>query len=470
MIYEIKNKALQNSHQISVLFKDDINDDRIQEVCGIKKLEGFECEAGEINAFVNEDGYKNIIVGLGLKNKNPNIETIVRKAIFHNLKINGNLQISLDEIDSTYHLQVLMGSVLANYKLNKSAKDTTNLKKIIFISSNKSSKELLQKATILAESMSNVMDLVNAPSNIKTPYYLADFATKLGKSSGFTTKAIKGDQVEKEGLHALYAVGKASEAKPAFIVMEYKPKSPKKNLQKIGLVGKGITFDTGGISIKPSANMHMMKCDMAGGAAVIGMMEVAARMQLPYHIVGIVPAAENTLNGNAYRPGDIIKSYSGKTIEVIDTDAEGRLVLADGLAYMTKNYKPDILIDLATLTGSCVATLGYFAAGLFTTNDALADKFSKAGFECNEKVWRLPMWEDYKPYMNSDMADIKNLSSVPVAGATTAAKFLEVFTNDHPSYVHLDIAGVCYTDNDFYKSRVANAYGVKLLTQFIESL
>jgi leucyl aminopeptidase len=293
---------------------------------------------------------------------------------------------------------------------------------------------------------------------------------KSGKANGFKVKTIKGSDLEKANLHAVYAVGKASANPPAFIIMEYKPSVAKKGMKTIGLVGKGISFDTGGISIKPSANMHYMKCDMGGAAAVIGLMEAAAKMKLPHSIIGIVPTAENAVSGNAYRPGDIINTYSGKSIEVIDTDAEGRIVLADGLSYMVKNYKTDYLIDLATLTGSCVATLGYFASGLFTKNSDLSQKLLTAGQNTLERLWPLPMWDDYKSYMSSDMADIKNLSSVPVAGAITAAKFLEEFTNDHKAYAHLDVAGVVFTDSDIFKSRTASGYGVRLLVEFIEKL
>ena len=303
------------------------------------------------------------------------------------------------------------------------------------------------------------------PSNYKTPHYLSEYVKSAGQEQGFDVRVIKGAALQKNKLHALHEVGKGSENEPAFIIMEYK--AAKKPVAKIGLVGKGITFDTGGISLKNPTNMHYMKSDMAGAAAVIGVMQAAAELKLPIHLIGIVPAAENAVGSKAYRPGDIIQSYSGKTIEVIDTDAEGRLVLADGLAYMTKNYSPDYLIDLATLTGSCIATLGYTAAGLFTQNEELASELYQSGRITGEKNWRLPLWDDYKSQMQSDMADIKNLSSLPVAGAITAAKFLEAFTENHSAWAHLDIAGVSFTDSEYLKSRSATAYGVRLLTHWM---
>jgi leucyl aminopeptidase len=469
MKFTTSNKINQKSHLIVPIFKDQLDQKLVDIYLPNIKALGFEGNYGEQFCQVTSENKKVILLGLGEQDK-ANIEQALRKVIVQNSLLEGTIDVVLHHLSGEQIQEAIIGGILSNYQLNKNVELNQKPKSVAFVSTTKTVAKIFVKAEIMAQSIANVMDLVNQPSNIKTPMYLANHAQKIGKQYGYTTTIFKGDELIKKELHALYAVGKASDEKSAFIIMEYKPASGTKIKQKIGLVGKGVTFDTGGISLKPSSNMHYMKCDMAGGAAVIGMMELAARLQLPYHIVGIVAAAENIVNGNALKPGDIIKSYSGKTIEVIDTDAEGRLVLADGLAYMTKNYKPDILVDLATLTGSCVATLGYFAAGMFTNNDDLATLFYESGIQSKEKVWRLPMWDEYKPYMNSDMADIKNLSSVPVAGATTAAKFLELFTNDHSKYVHLDIAGVAFTDNDLYKSKVATGYGLKLLSKVIENL
>jgi leucyl aminopeptidase len=249
--------------------------------------------------------------------------------------------------------------------------------------------------------------------------------------------------------------------------MEYKHEAATK---KIGLVGKGVTFDTGGVSIKDSANMHYMKSDMGGAAAVFGTIEAAAKLQLPVHIIGVVPTTENSVDGLATKPGDVIGSYMGKTIEVIDTDAEGRLILADGLAYLNRNYTPDIIIDLATLTGSVIGTLGYTAAGMFTNNDQLGSSLKKIGDKTGEKLWRLPLWDDYEPELKSDIADIKNYHGKPFAGAIVAAKFLEVFTEKHPAWVHLDIAGTAFADSEFATQKSATAFGVRLLVQWLREL
>lgn len=334
----------------------------------------------------------------------------------------------------------------------------------------KSKLAIAQKALHMVEAQLAAMYLVDHPSNIKTPEFIGKYARKSGNQHGFDVTVFKAAQLKKMGMEALLAVGQGSANPPVLIVMEYKPEGKKSKTPTLGLVGKGISFDTGGISIKPSANMAYMKCDMAGAAAVIGAIELAARLKLDIHIVGVIPSAENSVDANSIRPGDVISSYSGKSIEVLDTDAEGRLVLADGLAYIIKQHQPDYLIDLATLTGSCVATLGYSAAGMFTNNEEMAAALTSVGESVNERVWRLPLFEDYLTDMQSDIADIKNLSGKPVAGASTAAKFLEYFTSEHKKWTHLDIAGVAFTDSEFAKMRTATAYGVRLLTGYMNKL
>jgi leucyl aminopeptidase len=329
----------------------------------------------------------------------------------------------------------------------------------------KNAQQSADKGIATAETQTRIMDLVNAAPNKKTPQYLADWAKDSGKKFGFKVTIFDKKQCEKAGLHAFLSVNKGSAEEPRFIIMEYKPKGATKT---IGLVGKGITFDTGGINIKPSANLHWMKSDMGGAAAVLGTLELAAKLKLPINVIGIVPSTENMVDGEGTKPGDVIGSYLGKTIEVIDTDAEGRLVLADGLAYIKKNFNPDTIIDLATLTGSIVSTLGYNAAGLFSNNDALATALSQAGDATGEKLWRLPLWDIYLEDMKSDVADISNLGNKPMSGAITAAKFLEVFIDGHTNWAHLDIAGTALQSNELGNARNATAYGIRLLTEFLE--
>lgn len=276
-------------------------------------------------------------------------------------------------------------------------------------------------------------------------------------------------KLQKSKIRCFLAVGKGSENEPQFVIMNYTPKENVAKIKHIGLVGKGITFDTGGLNIKTSGMLHM-KCDMAGGAAVFGAMQLIADLQLPVKVTAIVPCAENSVDAKSFVPSDVIHSYSGHSIEIIDTDAEGRLVLADGLSYLITNYKPEYIIDIATLTGSSVGTFGYECAALFTNNDEISKKLQESGDEIGERLWPLPLWEAYKSDIESDIADVKNYSGKPVAGAISAAKFLEYFTQEHPAWAHLDIAGVAFGDDEFAKSKHATAYGVHLLTKFIENL
>ncbi len=328
--------------------------------------------------------------------------------------------------------------------------------------------KVTQRAQMVAATQMDMFDLVNAPSNKKIPDDLAQWAIQSGKKYNYRVEVWDKAQIEAHGMHALLAVNQGSDQEPRFIIMEHKPAG--KNLKKVGLVGKGVTFDTGGLSIKPAASMHLMKSDMGGGAAVLGAMEVIAKLQLPIHVLGVVPATENSVDAHAVKPSDVIGSYSGKTIEVIDTDAEGRLILADGLSYVVRNFQPDFLINLATLTGSTVRTFGYYAAGLFCNNDQLADHLSKVGERTGERVWRLPIWDVYKEEVKSDVADVRNISGKPVAGGIAAAKFLEVFIENHPAWAHLDIAGVAFIDSEFAAQKSATAFGVRLLLEFLEDL
>jgi leucyl aminopeptidase len=312
-----------------------------------------------------------------------------------------------------------------------------------------------------------IMDLMNAPSNYKKPVTLAEWARRSGAENGYLVEVLEKNQLVEQGMHALLAVSKGSDEPPVMIVSEYKPEHYS---QTVALVGKGVTFDTGGISIKPSANMHLMKSDMGGAAAVLGTIELAAQLKLPVRIIGVIPSTENSVDGSAMKPGDVIGSYAGKTIEVIDTDAEGRLILADGLHYAVKQYQPDVLIDLATLTGSVIQTLGYEAAGLFTPNDSLAAALTQAADETGERLWRLPVWDEYKEEISSDIADVKNYHGKPLAGAIVAAKFLEVFTAGHQAWAHLDIAGTAFGDTEFAPGRAGTAYGVRLLIAYLTNL
>ncbi|MCL4124581.1 UNVERIFIED_CONTAM: hypothetical protein GTU68_036384 [Idotea baltica] len=287
------------------------------------------------------------------------------------------------------------------------------------------------------------------------------------KKKSLKVSVLNKAQMKQKNLHAVLAVNQGSPEEPAFIIAEYKG-NKSKDAKTIGLVGKGVTFDTGGLSIKPSQNMHYMKSDMGGAAAVLGTIAAIAELKWSVNVIAITPITDNCVDGNSIKPGDVIESYSGKTIEIIDTDAEGRLILADALSFMVKNYDVDHLLDLATLTGSVVRTFGTACAGLFCNDEELADGLETCGAATGEKLWQLPIWEEYDAEMKSDIADIKNLSTKPLAGAITAAKFLQTFTLGHPSWAHMDIAGVAFGDTKFSKGKSATGYGVHLLCHFIK--
>jgi leucyl aminopeptidase len=424
-----------------------------------------------VTFFHHQQEQKIIVLGLGDEKDLPKSYHYFRSVV-HQMRSKAALVLEVhgshlkDEYLTNAVIGLRQGLLnVGSYKTNGNKITEPELTLVI----KKDQKSVVAKALAIAESQLSAMHLVDTPSNIKTPKYMADFALASGKQYGYDVKILDKKQLTKLKCDALLAVGQGSVNEPVMIVMEYKPKKSKSKTPQLGLVGKGISFDTGGISIKPSANMGYMKSDMAGAAAVIGAVELAARLQLDIHVVGIVPAAENSVDALSIRPGDVIGSYLGKTIEVIDTDAEGRLVLADGLAYLIKNHQPDQIIDLATLTGSVIAALGYTTAGMFTHNDEMASKLTQAGTKINERVWRMPFWEEYATDMQSDIADIKNLSAKPVAGSVTAAKFLEAFTSDHKNWVHLDIAGVAFSDTEYAKMRTATGYGVRLLGAYMET-
>jgi leucyl aminopeptidase len=273
-------------------------------------------------------------------------------------------------------------------------------------------------------------------------------------------------EAKKRGMGGLLAVGKGSTNKPRFIIAHYKPKAVKKKMKKVALVGKGVTFDTGGYCVKPAQGMTEMKADMSGAAVVAGTLLAAAKAHLPLEILGIIPAAENMISGDAMRPGDVIKTASGKTIEVGHTDAEGRMILADALDYASKQ-KPDEIIDFATLTGACVVALGQNAAGLFTKYDKLAEKLYNTGMKTYERVWRLPMWDEYAKANESKIADVNN-DGGRWAGATTAAKFLENFVDEKIPWAHIDIAGPAIAhDLNNYTKTYMTGFGVRLMFEYL---
>ncbi|MFN2571073.1 MAG: leucyl aminopeptidase [Gemmatimonadales bacterium] len=299
------------------------------------------------------------------------------------------------------------------------------------------------------------------PGNVCTPSYLAEQARKLAATHGFGVTILDAAQIKKEGMGALLAVAQGSAEEPRFIVLEYKGGSG----APVALIGKGVTFDSGGISIKPALNMEDMKFDKSGATAVLGTFEVLGRLKPKINVVGLIPATENLPSGTAIKPGDVVKSHLGKTIEIINTDAEGRLILCDALSYV-RRFKPVAAIDAATLTGAVVVALGHHAIGMLGNDEALLAEVQDAGERAGERCWPLPLWDEYRDLLKSDVADVKN-SGGRAAGTIAGAWFLREFVDGFP-WVHLDIAGTAYLEGEGAShAKGPTAIGVRLFTEFL---
>jgi leucyl aminopeptidase len=323
----------------------------------------------------------------------------------------------------------------------------------------------VKNAQIIIAGVYFARDLISAPSNEMTPSVMAQKAGQIARRKKVTCKVLDKARMKKMGMNSLLGVAAGSNEEPKFIILEYS--GGRKSEAPVVLVGKGLTFDSGGISLKPAEKMDEMKSDMSGGAAVMATVMVAADLGLPLNIIGLIPATENMPGGTAYKPGDILKSYSGKTIEVLNTDAEGRLILADALSYASV-YKPAAIIDVATLTGACIIALGDDVIGMLGTDEKLKQEINRAAQETGELVWELPLWEQYSELIKSDIADYKNTGG-RAAGTITAAAFLSQFVGDFP-WVHLDIAGPAWCGKDkSYIPKGAAGITVRLLTEYLRN-
>ena len=319
---------------------------------------------------------------------------------------------------------------------------------------------------IVSEATNFARDLCNHPSNVVTPTRVSQEAKSMAKKLHLKCHVLERKDAERLGMGAFLGVARGSQEPPKFIVLEYHGR--KRKGAPIVLVGKTITFDSGGISLKPSDGMEQMKTDMSGGAAVLGTIKAVAQLGLPVSLVGILPATDNMPSGTAIKPGDVLTTLSGKTVEVINTDAEGRLILADALTYASR-YHPEVIIDLATLTGACVVALGRHATGILGNNPRLMDRLKQAGEECGERLWELPLWNEYFEQIKSDIADMKNVGGRG-AGTITAAAFLNKFV-DHTPWAHLDIAGTSRNDTPRpYIPKGSTGVGVRLLVQYLTHL
>jgi leucyl aminopeptidase len=379
---------------------------------------------------------------------------------------------SLDESDIARGLSE--GILLTNYVFDKLHHEKVKkerkvlLEKITFVGAGKKALESATKYSKIIEGVYLARDLINSNADDMTPQALSNEAKSLAKKFA-NVKATVFDKkrIEKEKMGLLLAVNQGSSIDPAFIILEYKGNPKSKDLTVV--VGKGVTYDTGGLNLKPTGSMETMKCDMSGAACALGTIHAAASLGLKVNLTAVIPSTDNSIDSKSYKPGDVYQSYLGKTVEIGNTDAEGRLILADALAYSVKNLKPTRMINFATLTGACVIALGEETTGLMSNNDHLAESISRAGNETFERAWRLPLFEEYRSQLDSDIADISNVGGRE-AGTITAALFLQEFVGSTP-WAHLDIAGTAFLKKARrYHPKYGTGVGVRLMIELLENL
>ncbi len=471
--------VLENSNKIMGLPKfDAITRSSINQA--LKDMEG---KLGRINIIQtpeNKSIQRILLAGIGEKEKitKDTIRTVSGKMAqkARELKLEEFSIIApssfITESDSAV-TQMIEGAKMSLYKFDKfkSEKPNPDLDLTIIISKSSKILKSMKTAEIVADGAIFTKSIANLPPNECTPTTLANFAKTISKKNGMKCKVISQPELEKQGFGGISAVGKGSKNEPKLIVMEHN--NGKKNERPIVLVGKAVTFDTGGISLKPGASMDEMKFDKCGGCTVIGIMKTVSELKLPINVIGIIPSVENMPSGEAYRPGDIIKLYSGKTAEILNTDAEGRLILADALAYGEKQYSPKAIIDFATLTGACIVALGTNVAAITSNNEKLTKDIMAASKRTTEEIWELPLNQDYMDMIKSDVADMKNIGIGRAAGTITAAAFLKNAIEKTP-WSHLDIAGVAWTQaatkEKSYNPKGATGFGVRLILDYLQNL
>ncbi|PIE74738.1 MAG: leucyl aminopeptidase [Deltaproteobacteria bacterium] len=428
----------------------------------------------------NIPAQKIILSGLGEKN-NINYETLrnfasncVKQAIKSKTQVLDIIfpDISKIEMEEEKALKALIeGACLTNYIFNdyKSKKENTTINSIRIAVDDKKTEDLekiSQFTETLCEYVCFARNIVSTPPMDKRPSKLKKILVENAEKAGMTTKVLDGKELKEKGFNSHLGVSRGSSEDAYLVIMEYIPENYD---ETIVLVGKGITFDSGGLDLKPPSGMEDMKLDMGGAAAVSGAAAALAKSGVSKKIITLVPIAENMPSGDSYRPGDVLQSYNGKTIEVLNTDAEGRLILADALSYAEKLYNPDLIIDVATLTGACMVALGNNIAGVFTNHDKTGKEIVEKSEEINEPCWQLPLYKGYSKMLKSSIADLKNIGGGRYGGAITAALFLKEFI-EKSNWVHIDIAGPAFAKEDrHYISKGGTGFGVRLLTEYILS-
>ena len=449
-----------------------------------KKIKEFKGDKGDEVAFYNLSEVKAvrvIFMGLG---KFEKVDMEALRAIAGKA-VKGVVKKKLSEVliavpaarrikmEMSVVLEALMeGAYLGNhhfdkYKKEKKHKPLQKIKLLVESDETKKYSKLSSRVATVCQGTILAREWVSMPPNDKRPEYFARSIATLAGKENLKVTVLGEKELKQKKFGAILAVAAGSQSKPRMVVLEYNPRGAKKT---VALVGKGVTFDSGGINLKPSTSLEEMKMDMSGAAAVAATLITIAKLKPKFKVVGVLPIVENMPSGSASRPGDIIKSYDGKTVEIGNTDAEGRLILIDAISYAIKKYKPQTLIDLATLTGACVVALGEKIAGTFSFDDKLAENIILSGQKTHERCWRMPLPEDYKELLKSDLADIKNMSSTRYGGAVTAALFLAEFVGD-THWAHIDIAGPAYVKKETaYCGAGGTGFGVRLLYDLLEKL
>jgi leucyl aminopeptidase len=460
------SKAVNSASTVLVLTEEEVKKSTSKAVKFAKENFGFEGKIGQAS-LVSET----ILIGAGAAKK---LDELALQKIGSNIVafLNGSKIKQANVLFESKNLaQVAFGGLLQSYRFNKYFEDKKKSKELkveslTFVASDlsKTQKDFAPLKT-LAENIFFTRDLVSEPSNVLNPESYADICKTL-KKEGLEVQVLGEAEMEKLGMNALLGVGQGSYKESKMVIIKWN--GGKKGEAPLAFVGKGVTFDTGGISIKPSNNMEDMKTDMAGSAVVVGLLRNLAQRKAKVNVVGAIGLVENMPSGNAQRPGDVVRSMSGQTIEVINTDAEGRLVLADVLHYTNTKFKPKFIVDLATLTGAIIVALADVYAGLFSNDDELSKQLESCGAKVGERVWRFPIGEEYDEMINSDIADMKNVGSGRGAGSITAAQFLHRFVGK-TKWVHLDIAGVAWRGKgDAMAVKGASGFGVRLLDELVK--
>ncbi len=440
----------------------------------------FKAEEGEVRITYLPKAYARLVLaGLGEKQSLESIRIACAKIIrvLEDLKAKDivvyfDKSIDLDPGDVL--AQCIEASEIALYdpgevfKAKERREKTIKSLTIVYPEKISGAHEIIRRSTLLADAVNYARLIADTPSSQMNPEEIEKEARKLAETYGLGIKVFHVDDLRRMGMNGILAVGSGGGVPPRLIILEYKGREADE--WDIGIVGKTVTFDAGGLDLKSAQSMERMKYDKSGGAVALGIIKAAASLKLPVNIVVALPAVENLPGPKAYKPRDIIRMYNGLTVEVGNTDAEGRIIMADALSYIEKTYRPSKIFDFATLTGAIVIALGNYAAGLFTNDDELAEKLYEIGRKIGEKLWRMPLWKEYYEQLKSTFADTNNIGGRP-AGAITAAAFLSKFLEDPGKWTHLDIAGVAYVENGLpkkpYYRDCATGWGVRLLIYYI---